>query len=99
MEHLEDHILPIEHIINQYVKEHLSDLKENQKENNNSFIFLEKGSLNLLLTSLLSMATNSTVNNENDVIVESILLEKLDKIIDESKNDFESILDLLREKT
>jgi hypothetical protein len=96
MDRLEEHILPIENIINQYVKEHFSDLKENLKENNNSFIFLEKSSLNLLLTSLLPMATNST-SIRNDEIAESTVIEKLDQMIAENKNEFDELLNTLRE--
>jgi hypothetical protein len=96
MDRLEEHILPIENIINQYVKEHFSDLKENLKENNNSFIFLEKSSLNLLLTSLLPMATNSTSIRNNE-IAESTTIEKLDQMIAENKNEFDELLNTLRE--
>ena len=96
MDRLEEHILPIENIINQYVKEHFSDLKENLKENNNSFIFLEKSSLNLLLTSLLPMATNSTSIRNNE-IAESTVIEKLDQLIAENKNEFDELLNTLRE--
>lgn len=96
MDHLEEHILPIENIINQYVKEHFSDLKENLKENNNSFIFLEKSSLNLLLSSLLSMAKNSTSIGNNE-IVESTIIEKLDQMIAENNKEFDELLNTLRE--
>ena len=96
MDDLEEHILPIENIINQYVKEHFSDLKENLKENNNSFIFLEKSSLNLLLSSLLSMAKNSTSIGNNE-IVESTIIEKLDQMIAENKKEFDELLNTLRE--
>jgi hypothetical protein len=96
MDRLEEDILPIESIINQYVKEHFNDLKENLKENNNSFIFLEKSSLNLLLTSLLSMATNSTSIGNNE-IVESTVIEKLDLMIAENKKEFDELLNTLRE--
>lgn len=36
------------------MKEHFSSIKDELQENNNSFIFLEKSSLNLLLAYLLS---------------------------------------------
>jgi hypothetical protein len=98
MDRLEEHILPIENIINQYVKEHFSDLKENLKENNNSFIFLEKSSLNLLLTSLLSMATNSTSIGNNEVL-DLTIIEKLDAMIAENKKEFDALLNTLREFT
>ncbi|MER2108541.1 MAG: hypothetical protein ABS949_16560 [Solibacillus sp.] len=97
MERTEEQI-SMEHIINHYLQENFSDLRENLKENNNSFIFLEKTSLNLLLTSLLSMTTSPTSNIKNKVD-ESTLIESLDLVINENKKEFESLLKLLRDIT
>lgn len=51
------------------MKEHFSSIKDELQENNNSFIFLEKSSLNLLLAYLLSnnkYETSSPVNEEDE---------------------------------
>ncbi|MER1986817.1 MAG: hypothetical protein ABS948_13095 [Solibacillus sp.] len=97
MERTEEQI-SMEHIINHYLQENFSDLRENLKENNNSFIFLEKTSLNLLLTSLLSMTT-SPISNVKNKVDESTLIESLDLVINENKKEFESLLKLLRDIT
>lgn len=92
--------LLIEQIINQYVVEHLSKTKEDISENNNSFLFLEKDSLNLLLAYLMFMKKNTaTPTVENETLETSKLLAHLDKLIDENKQEFESLLDLFRSIT
>lgn len=95
MERTEEQI-SMEQIINHYLQENFSDLRENLNENNNSFIFLEKTSLNLLLASLLSRSMSPTTNGKNEVD-ESIVIESLDLVINENKKEFESILKLLKD--
>lgn len=89
----------LEQIINQYITEHFSDFKENLLENNNSFIFLEKGSLNLLLSYLLLMTKNTTNPIQKEVFEASKLLAQLDDLINDNKKEFEELIDLFRNIT
>lgn len=98
-------VLPIEEILRQFTKEHFSDL--NHQENNNSFIFLEKSSLNLLLAYLLSTPptappTAPQIKDEQPSKSEALELkaiEELDQLMNENEKEFQAILRLLKEIT
>ena len=95
----EEQILMIEQMINQYIKDHFSNLKENSNENNNSFMFLEKGSLNLLLAYLLFMNKHTAAPVEKESLDTSALLAQLDDLIEDNKKEFEALMDLFRNIT
>ncbi len=42
--------LLVKHVIRQFMKDQLNELKEDKQENNNSFVFLENSTLNMLIT-------------------------------------------------
>lgn len=88
----DEQLLNIEEILQQYVKDHLS----NSKENDNSFMFLEKGSLNLLLSYLLFMTRQSAPSIQQEALDTSTLLAQLDDLIEDNKKEFEMLLDLFR---
>lgn len=80
------------------MKEHFSSIKDEFQENNNSFIFLEKSSLNLLLAYLLSnnkYETPHIANGEDD----QKAIEKIDQLINENEKEFKEIIDLLKDMT
>lgn len=80
------------------MKEHFSSIKDELQENNNSFIFLEKSSLNLLLAYLLSnnkYETSYPVNEEE----ESKAVEKINQLINENEKEFQEIISLLKDMT
>lgn len=80
------------------MKEHFSSIKDELQENNNSFIFLEKSSLNLLLAYLLSnnkYETSSPVNEED----EKKTVEKINQLINENEKEFQEIIGLLKDMT
>ena len=90
----ENQISQIEQTIQQYINEHFS--KQNLTEENNSFMFLEKGSLNLLLAYLLFMTKNTANPIEKDSPEATQLLAKLEELIEDNKQDFEALIDLFR---
>ena len=95
----EEEAIPIEKIIGQFMNKHFSNVKENlQEENNNSFIFLEKSSLNLLLTYLVSGAKNETTHIVDEEF-ELKALEQLDQVFNDNEKEFETIINLLKEIT
>jgi len=80
------------------MKEHFSSIKDELQDNNNSFIFLEKSSLNLLLAYLLSnnkYETSSPVNEED----EKKAVEKINQLINENEKEFQEIIGLLKDMT
>lgn len=86
----------IEKLINQHVIELFSKSKEDMAENN-SYLFLEKDSLNLLLAYLMFMKKNAdTPTLETESVDSSELLDHLDTLIDENKQEFESLLNLFK---
>lgn len=80
------------------MKGHFSNVKENPQENNNSFIFLEKSSLNLLLSYLLSDKKNETAHLVNEEF-EAIALEQLNQMMKDNEEEFKTIINLLKEMT
>lgn len=94
----EEKSLPIEKIIKQLMGEHFFYVKENPQEKNNSFIFLEKSSLNLLLTYLLSSAKNENPHIVNEEF-ELKAIEQLNQVIHDNEKEFKAIINLLKEVT
>lgn len=78
------------------MKEHFSSIKDELQENNNSFIFLEKSSLNLLLAYLLSnnkFETSHPVNEED----ERKAVENINQLINDNEKEFQEIINLLKD--
>lgn len=80
------------------MKEHFSSIKDDLQENNNSFIFLEKSSLNLLLAYLLLNNKYETPYPANEE-EESKAAEKINQLINENEKEFQEIISLLKEMT
>ena len=66
--------------------------------NDNSFAFLEKTTLNLLLAYLLSGESRGKSEIANEEF-ELLILKQLDDIMDTNQKQFEEIIDLLRKIT
>ncbi|MFJ7737015.1 hypothetical protein ACIQ2D_11810 [Lysinibacillus sp. NPDC097287] len=82
-------------LLNDFMKEQIAKLNDNSKKNNNSFAFLEKGTLNLLIGYLLSGEKNQItlkVNEEFEIKV----VKELDEMIENNKKEFEEIISLLK---
>ncbi|WP_107948703.1 hypothetical protein [Lysinibacillus parviboronicapiens] len=88
----------MEHIIHQFLKEQRNKSPDNGKVNDNSFAFLEKTTLNLLLAYLLSGESRGK-SEIADEEFELLILKQLDDIMDTNQKQFEEIIDLLREIT
>lgn len=82
-----------EQVIRQFMKDQLNVRKENKQENDNSFIFLEKGTLNNLMNHLL---TNAEQKASGDSQVQIIGI--LDQIIADNQKDFEEIITFLKDR-
>lgn len=90
--------LAIEKILDQIMRGHISNVRDNSQENNNSFIFLEKSSLNLLLAYLLSgpqKETSSLVYEE----LEASAIKQIDQMIHDNEKEFKAIITLLKDVT
>jgi hypothetical protein len=89
--------LLVKHVIRQFMKDQLNELKEDKQENNNSFVFLENSTLNMLIIYMLlngERRTNGEVNGDS----QAKILEDLEDVITDNKKEFEEILTLLKEK-
>ena len=83
-------------VIHQFINNQLNELKEDKLEDNNSFIFLEKSTLNILMSYLLMNSSSKTVeevSGDNEVI----LLKEIEQVIAENKKEFEEIITLLKD--
>ena len=85
----------LEQIVRQYMKDQLINVSDFKKEEDNSFAFLEKSTLQLLLASLLSGDKRVPVENGNGQFELSIV-KQLDEMIEEMKVQFEEVMDLLK---
>lgn len=90
----------IDSVIHQLMKEQLMNLSDYNNEQNNSFAYLEKGTLNLLIAYLLSgekrkseEVSHEGINNEE---LELKIMKQLDEMLEESKEQFEEVIDLLK---
>lgn len=96
--------ISIDELFKQFTKDNFSDSK--QQDPNNSFLFLEKGSLNLLLAYLLSKPpTSPTAPNITDELTSKEeawavkAVEQLEQFIHDNDKEFQDILRLLKEMT
>lgn len=90
-------ILTIEKIVTYFMKEHFPSLKDELQENDNSFISPEKSSLNLVMAYLLTnnkFEESDPVNEE-----EKEAAEKRNRLINENENEFQEIINLLKNMT
>ncbi|WP_163537034.1 hypothetical protein [Gracilibacillus sp. YIM 98692] len=75
---------------------------ESQQKDNNSFIFLENNTLNMLMTYMFMHLENQQANGSRyedpSPDLEEISLS-LDSMIEESKAAFEEMIDILKERT
>ena len=82
-------------VIHQFINNQLKDLKEEKQEDNNSFIFLEKSTLNLLMIYLLMNSSHKAVEEvreDNEAIIKEI-----EQAMTENKKEFEEIIAKLKE--
>ncbi|MGG2056877.1 hypothetical protein ABFY48_21380 [Lysinibacillus pakistanensis] len=84
----------IEHISQQFIKEQLANLSNYNSDKNNSFAFLEKGTLNLLIAYLISGEKPKKQEINNDEFDQQ-LVKRLDEVIEESKKQFEEVMSML----
>jgi len=97
MSEIDDKELVMKHVIRQFMKDQLDELQEDKPENNNSFVFLEKSTLNMVLTYLFmngERQNNGEVNEDSHMKI----LEELEQVIADNKEDFEEIIALLKER-
>ena len=97
MSELEEQKLEVglEQIVRKYMKDQLINDSDFKKEEDNSFAFLEKSTLQLLLASLLSGDKRVPAENGSGQIELSIA-KQLDEMIEETKVQFEEVMDLLK---
>ena len=87
----------VKQAIRQFMKTQLNELQDDKQENDNSFVFLEKSTLNMVLTYLFM---NGERRNKGEVNEDSHvkILEELEQVIADNKEDFEEIITLLKER-
>ena len=85
----------IDSVVHQLIKEQLTNLSNYSNTKNNSFAYLEKGTLNLLLAYLMS-GEKSKVEEIGDGEIEIKIIKQLDEMLEDSKAQFEEVISLLR---
>lgn len=87
--------LDLEQIVRQFMKNQLMNGSDIRKGEDNSFAFLEKNTLQLLLGSLLS-GDKKVVEQKVDVQTRTNVVKELDNLLEENKVQFEDIIDYLK---
>jgi len=85
----------IDSVAHQLMKEQLANLPNYSNEENNSFAYLEKGTLNLLITHLIG-GEKRKAEEIGDEEVEIKMIKQLDEMLEESKEQFEEVISLLK---
>ncbi|WP_203247121.1 hypothetical protein [Sporosarcina beigongshangi] len=83
-----------EQVIRQFMKDQLHDRKKDNPETDNSFIFLEKETLDMLMNHLLN---NTKQRASDDSQVK--MIEVLEQIITDNQKEFEAIITFLKERS
>ncbi|MFG6149839.1 hypothetical protein [Halobacillus sp. B23F22_1] len=98
--HEYDEQLLVKHLIRQFMRDQLKDLKENKKARNNSFVFLENSTLNMLIIHLLMNWNRRAEESgtQSEIKAAGEWREELDLIIRENEEKFSEVLSLLNEK-
>lgn len=82
-------------MISEFMNERWTQGKKFNHEENNSFMFLEKNTLNVILDHLLTGDKRSS-NGEMNGEFEGIVMEKLDEMMEKNKKEFEDIINQLK---
>ncbi|KHF39862.1 hypothetical protein [Halalkalibacter okhensis] len=86
-----------------FMKEQLEQLKENKKEKNRSYVYLESNTLNMLLVYLLMHVNanqkHTTMKEQESELIPEEISDNLDSIITNNKENFEEILSYLKKIT
>ncbi|MGE7997713.1 hypothetical protein ACQKOF_03345 [Lysinibacillus sp. NPDC093190] len=85
----------IDSVVHQLMKEQLTNLPNNSNAENNSFAYLEKGTLNLLIAYLMS-GEKSKAEEIGDEEIEIKIIKQLDEMLENSKEQFEEVISLLK---
>jgi len=93
----EERDLFMKRIFQIFMEEQFNEMKENHEESNNSFMFLEKSTLNILLMNML-IQDKSAIYEAVEKDDEMKVLEELEQLIIESKKEFEDIIIMLRNR-
>lgn len=83
-----------EQVIRQFMKDQLNDRKEDKQKTDNSFIFLEKDTLHMLMNHLLNNAEQKASGDSQVDIVKI-----LEQIITDNQKDFEEIITFLKDRS
>lgn len=79
-----------------FMKDQPSDVNEYIKEDDRSFVFFEKSTLNLLLAYMLAGERRKTTEEGNEEFELKFLME-LDQTMENNKKEFEEVMKLLKE--
>lgn len=90
----------LKQLSSKYIQEQLEKLNRTEKEKNNSSIYLESDTLNMLIISFLMKKEAQTndktlASNESEFIFDE-LIEALDSLIMANKQSFNEIISLLK---
>ena len=83
-----------EQVIHQFIENQLNDRKEDKQKTDNSFIFLEKDTLHMLMNHLLNNAEQKASGDSQVDIVKI-----LEQIITDNQKDFEEIITFLKDRS
>ncbi len=87
--------------LQQYIKENMEELSVNREDQNNSFIFLEDRTLQLIITYMFMKLDSGLYRGDRNEKAESAkideIISELDVGLAESREGFEEVIRVLRE--
>ena len=86
-----------EWLLNQIIRQFMKDQQSESTDNDNSFIYLEKKTLSMLMVYLLMNAEPRTFSKV-DENAQAKIVDVLEQAILENKKDFEEIIASLKER-
>ncbi|MBM7573686.1 hypothetical protein [Aquibacillus albus] len=99
----EEQQLLVKQLIRSYMKEQTEQLNNENRENkNNSFVFLENNTLNMLLTYMFMQLDNRRDHDHREEVKSSDLegiSQSIDSMMEANRVFFEEIIDVLKERT
>ncbi|WP_249872160.1 hypothetical protein [Oceanobacillus saliphilus] len=99
----QDQQLLIKQLIRDYLKKNIKEVKKEDLEEDNSFVFLENKTLQIIITFILTHLDNHPFQNLKNVDAEASILEEIfpymDAMIEENKIAFEEVINILKERS
>lgn len=89
-------------LLKDYIRKTMDESGSNDKNINNSFLFLENSTLHMIIVYILMQLEQQTGKDNNHIEVNSAMMDEiidsLDTMIEDNKSAFEELVNMVKEK-